>query len=721
MRAPSLRFRVGWTLFGACLLFSVASVVLTVLDIRSVPGYHSIEEPGYVAAVTYGAVGAVIVSRRPRNAIGWIFLADGFISGLTALSTTYFAYAYLRHPDWPFLSTTAWLQNALLALLVPGFYVVFLLFPTGRLPSSRWRPVLALAIVATAGLTLVAVLAPEVRPYVFSDTAVSNPTGIGGLPFRGQLNWAPTIPFRLAVIIACVSAIPFRWRGARGEERQQVKYVAYAALVMITGYATGLVVSVLAGVTQAHVVLPLTTFAGLEIAVPVACGLAILRYRLFDIDLVIRRTLVYGALAAFVTGVYAAVVVGVGELVGTAGKPNLWLSILASAVVAVAFQPARERVQRIANRLVYGKRATPYEVLSEFSEQLSDAYANEEVLSRMAHILSEGAVADSVDIWLRIGSELRIAASWPDADRTAEPLRLHGDTVPPLADATVAVPVKHRGELLGALAVRKRVGEPLTPIEAKLVEDLARQAGLVLRNVRLTEELLARLEDLRTSRQRLVTAQDVERRRLERNLHDGAQQHLVALRFHAALAENLLEREPQKAKPVLAQLKSDATAALETVRELAHGLYPPILADSGLEIALSAQAQRSPVPTTVRAHGLRRYPPELEGTVYFCCLEALQNVAKYAQASGAEVVLEERDGALLFAVRDDGVGFDLNTGRRGAGLQNMADRVEALGGTLELRSASGQGTMVTARLPLVVAAGDERGRVPAGQAGAGLI
>ncbi len=208
------------------------------------------------------------------------------------------------------------------------------------------------------------------------------------------------------------------------------------------------------------------------------------------------------------------------------------------------------------------------------------------------------------------------------------------------------VVVRHQDEVLGALSIVKRRGEALTPLEEKLLSDLAHQAGLVLKNVGLTGDLQARLEELRQSRQRLVSAQDEERRRLERNLHDGAQQHLVALKVKLGLAEMLLTRDIEKAKATLTQLKTDADEALETLRDLARGIYPPLLADKGLAAALESQARKATLPVTVEADGLGRYPREVEATVYFCVLEALQNVQKYAEASEVRVRLREEGGEL---------------------------------------------------------------------------
>jgi signal transduction histidine kinase len=250
--------------------------------------------------------------------------------------------------------------------------------------------------------------------------------------------------------------------------------------------------------------------------------------------------------------------------------------------------------------------------------------------------------------------------------------------------------------------VTKRHGESLTPIEHKLLDDLAHQAGLVLKNVGLTAELLARLEDLRASRQRLVAAQDEERRRLERNLHDGAQQNLVAIKIKLGLAESLAGKDPAKAKDVIVQLKADTDEALETLRDLARGIYPPLLADKGLATALESQARKATLPVEVDSDGVGRYSQETEAAVYFCVLEALQNMQKYANAGRATIRLRAEGGELTFEVEDDGAGFDTASRARGSGIQNMEDRLDALGGSVQVTSMVGAGTTVAGRLPLAV-------------------
>jgi signal transduction histidine kinase len=322
----------------------------------------------------------------------------------------------------------------------------------------------------------------------------------------------------------------------------------------------------------------------------------------------------------------------------------------------------------------------------------------------MARVLADGTGAASAGVWLRAGDMLRRAASWPVDSVSAQPARVVDDSIPDLPEADRAVEVRHQGELLGALTVSKRQGESLTPVEVKLLDDLAAQAGLVLKNVGLTDELLLRLEDLRASRQRLVAAQDDERRRLERNLHDGAQQNLVAMKVKLGLAEMLADKDAPRSRALLSELKADADEALETLRSLARGIYPPLLADRGLQAALESQVRKATLPVEVEAVGLARYPQEIEAAVYFCCLEALQNVQKYAEAAGAVLKLNGSEGSLTFEVVDNGKGFDAATVKRGAGLTNMTDRIDALGGSLEMSSTPGSGTRVYGSLPALVAA-----------------
>jgi signal transduction histidine kinase len=332
-------------------------------------------------------------------------------------------------------------------------------------------------------------------------------------------------------------------------------------------------------------------------------------------------------------------------------------------------------------------------VLSEFAEQMAASYSTEDILPRMVEILAEGTGAQAAEVWLRVGDELHLAASSVGHAEPVAPLRCIGGVLPEFEVAARAAAVTHQGDLLGALVVRRRADDPLTPTEGSLLSDLASRAAPVIRNVGL-------VEDLRASRQRIVAAQDERAKVLERNLHDGAQQQLVALAVRLRLADSLVGKDDEGAHEMLAQVQQEATSALENLRDLAHGVFPPLLADKGLAAALEAQARRSPVEVRVDADGVDRYSQEVEAAIYFSALEAIQNVAKYAEATCAIIRLRAEPGSLVFSIEDDGRGFNAMRTRKGAGLQNMSDRLAALGGTLEVRSEPCAGTEVIGRIPV---------------------
>ncbi len=696
--------RLAWALAACGVLLTAGITALVIANRGSIDSLAAVTPTELVMSLTFALVGGLIASQRQRNPVGWLFLFMAVVMGLGGVGAQYSRLAVITHPGLPGAAWALWIYSWLEGLVYPAgaATLTLLLIPDGHLPSRRWRPVVPLAVVATVFIAVCLgalgsspLLGPDNQPQLPNPAAIpameSLAQGPGGfLSFGGY-----------AFLLVAAAAPLVRLRGARGEERTQLKWIAFVIVVTVAVTAVDVVGSLVApqSALNSPDALVLINLTGFGVALPVAIGVAVLRFRLYDIDVFISRTLVYGSLAVLITAVYVSIAVGIGTLVGNGGKPNLGLSILATAIVAIGFQPVRERVQRVANRLVYGQRATPYEVLSEFSGRVAETYAADEVLPRMARVLQEGTGAELATVWLRGNTELRPAATYPADLAVHESLRMSNGTLPVVPEATRAVEVRHQGELLGALSVSKRRGEALTPIEEKLVDDLAHQAGLVLKNVGLSADLQARLDELRASRQRLVSAQDVERRRLERNLHDGAQQHLVALKVKLGLAEMLLGRDPAKAAETLEQLKGDADEALETLRDLARGIYPPLLADQGLVVALGSQARKATTPVRVEAERVGRYPQDVEATVYFCVLEALQNVQKYAYASQVVVHLSASEDTLTFAVEDDGAGFDAATVRTGAGLNNMIDRVDALGGSVEIRSEPGAGTCVRGSVP----------------------
>ena len=362
--------------------------------------------------------------------------------------------------------------------------------------------------------------------------------------------------------------------------------------------------------------------------------------------------------------------------------------------MAVAFQPLRHRAARLANRVVYGRRATPYEVLSDFSRRVGGAYSSEDVLPQMARIVAAGTGAEEVVIWLRVGGELQAAAS--SSGRNADPAALYveGDAMPALPGADISVPVVHQGGLLGAISIRMPRAEPLRPAGEHLVTDLASQAGLVLANAGL-------IQDLRSSRQRLVTAQDEARRRLERNLHDGAQQDLVALAIKLDLAGATLD-DTAPAKEILTELRADAKGALANLRDLARGIYPPMLADLGLVAALTAQAG-GPFPCGGPGRGHRAVISGCRGGgLLLLSRSAAERVQIRSGHDGLHHLARRERCAVLHRVRRR-AGYDSRHTPMGSGLRNMADRLAALDGELDVRSAPGRGTTVTGRLPFPAA------------------
>jgi signal transduction histidine kinase len=519
--------------------------------------------------------------------------------------------------------------------------------------------------------------------------------------------------FGLATPVAGALAQAYRSRrSAQAVERQQSRLLFWALVPAVLVGLFALTKQVQATAFEQYQGRPIDVFPvgvfrvfqPVFALIPVALFVGILKYRLWNIERVISRALLYGILAAFVTAVYVAVVVGIGGLVGSQGGENLWLSILATGAVAVAFQPVKQRVDHLANRLVYGNRATPYEVLSELATRMGETLPTEDLLSRMARVIAEGTAADRADVWLVVAGEMRLAGSWP-APASTDPVALVDGRIPPVPGATMSIPVCHHSEELGALAVTKRAGESLTPTEEKLLADVAAQAGLLLRNVRLNAQLIDRLEELRASRQRLLMTQDEARRRIERNLHDGAQQQLVALKVLVGLAEQLAA-SGQPVGDILAQVNQQASDALENLRDLARGIYPPLLAAEGLPMALAAQSTRVPFELVVDADGVGRYPQEVEAAVYFCCLEAFQNTSKHAQATKVTVQVRGDGRELRFSVADNGRGFDVATAKRGSGWQNMADRIDVLDGTLSISSEIGAGTTITGWVPCCLQARD---------------
>ena len=443
------------------------------------------------------------------------------------------------------------------------------------------------------------------------------------------------------------------------------------------------------------------------------------------------QVLAVAGFAATVSVIYLVVILGLGRPPsGSADRRLLGLSMIAAAVAAASFAPARERLTDWANRQVFGARQAPDEVLRTFGSRMTRAIALDELLLQLAESLRKTMALASAEVYTGLGDVLERTAAVPDTG--ARSLVIGDRERPVIARAGVSgqawasvwlpallgdggpallrvAPVSHAGELLGLIVVRRPdTGDPFSAEDDRVLTELARQVGLALHNARLDtalattlDELRKQADELRRSRARIVASADAERRRVERDLHDGAQQHLVALAVNLRLTRDLVADDPETATLMIDQLADEVKATIQELRDLAHGIYPPLLADSGLGEALRAAGRRSPLPVTITAAGLNRYSLEIESAVYFCCLEALQNAAKHAAGAQVTVRLWEESGGLLFSVSDDGPGFDAALARGGHGYTNMADRLGAIGGTVRWDSAPGQGTTVSGSVPLL--------------------
>jgi signal transduction histidine kinase len=673
--------RWPWAVLGVFIAAAVYGSILTVQNGESIAN----EVPLIIAFAAFGIVGALVVSRTRGNRVGLLLL---YGSAVTAVS---FAAGEIMTAVWrdgtrsgtalfvaAFLSNAGWILG-----IIPVVLFLPLIFPDGRLPSRRWRPLAWITWGVLLFLTSGILLGQRTFTGSVESVRIHNPLVVGALADL-------SIPDGLVVLllVVClgggVASLVSRFRRSAGVERQQIKWMAASIAFVIVAFIASTIGSSLGDLFTALV------SGAAFLSIPVAIGIAVLQYRLYDLDVVVKKALIAGALAVIVIAVYGGLVWVFGAV--ASGRESSLSLFLIALVLGLAFRPVARFARRVADRIVYGRRATPYEVLTEFSERVGDAYATDDVLERMAQILGQGVGASSARVWLQVGGELRPVSSWPPEERLPLPLPCNGGALPPM-HPEIGFEVRDRGSLLGALSVEMPPNDPMTPAKEKLVRDLASQAGLSLRNVQL-------VEDLRASRQRLVAAQDEERRKLEPNIHDGAQQQLVALTVKMRLARSLASKDAAKAESMLEQMETDTRTALEDLRDLARGIYPPLLADKGLAAAIEAQARKSALPVTLSVERVGRYPQDVEAAIYFSVLEALQNVAKYAQASSVEISLSASERSLRFDVRDDGVGFDASSTGYGTGLQGIADRLSALGGRVDVRSAPGDGTTVAGELPV---------------------
>jgi two-component system, NarL family, sensor kinase len=633
---------------------------------------------GLISVVVFG----VALRRHPSNVAAWAFFVGGVFSSLhVAAMATVFATssrqpllwegmlsgtvgqrelpAVVGYPLW--LAVSVWLLSGGMAILG------LLHFPDGRLPSARWRPVrwvlvTGLAVAASGWMWASRPWSPHLTfPNPSPDDRTAWLLFVVGMPILG-----------LGALCTAASLV-VRLRAADPDERRRVRPVVIAASLFLT---TMVVLypwqAIWAVATVPAIILLLGVIAG-----------SVTRHRMFDVEFVVSRAVTVAMLGGVVTLVYVGIVAGIGAMLGNGSR--LWLSVAATALIAVAFEPLRRRTLLLATRLVTGTRSTPEEALAALSDQLARADSTAEVLDRVVELLVASTGASRAEIRIR---------------RDDGEDRLEAATGVATGAARHAAPIVHEGQTMGEVRLVADRDDRFLPADERLLRQVAAALGPVARNVRLTGELHAHIDELRSSRQRIVTAHDDARRALERDIHDGAQQQLLALRLTIGLATALAERDGAAAtSETLAHAAQQADDAIRRLRDLARGLHPPVLAEQGLVAALRAHARDVPLKVTIEADGFRRRDRRVEVAVYLCCLEAMHNASRHAHASTLRVELCDGHGTLAFAVADDGVGFDPADAEGGAGLTNMRDRIEALGGRLEITATPGGGATVRGWVP----------------------
>ncbi len=538
--------------------------------------------------------------------------------------------------------------------------------------------------------------------------------------------WPVAVLWVGALCVGAYGAL-LRYRLAGSVERRRIQWIGWGVSVCAEAVLVVLALRLLADTPHHPGVVALACTA----VIPLAIIAGTLPKLVARVDVLLTHTVAITGLTALILGIYVIVVLGLGRTPEGSERSLLLLSMVAAGLAALLYLPARRWLTERANRLVYGARVAPDETLRTFGQRLTRSIPLDELMLQLSENLRSSMGLVSAEVWTGQAGRYELMSGVPH--RQPAPIEIQPKELPVVARAGVSggtwleiwvpqlvgasgssamrvAPVAHAGMLLGFIVVTRRAdGDPYTEAEDTVLTEIARQIGLALHNVQLDTALQASLDELRLrnqelvdSRARIVAAGDSERRKLERNLHDGAQQHLVALAVKLRLARDAVDDDPADAVAMIDEIKGDVQEAIAELRALAHGIFPPLLVSGGLCGALPAAASRAALPTTVSFEAVGRYGNDIEAAVYFCTLEALQNAGKHAgDNASAAVSVKDSGDALCFEITDDGAGFDLSTGAGdGHGFVNMADRLGAFGGHVDVTSARGEGTTVIGFIPL---------------------
>jgi signal transduction histidine kinase len=682
-RGKAANLAWGWTTISIVISFLAVLTtirgVLTSGDYRTVLSHETITP---FITILYAVTGGLVASRRPRNPIGWIFVSIGFIGALGALANAVNRYGSSGTlvVEW-----ATWLDSW---LWIPGIFLpmtfVILIFPDGHLPSPRFRLVAWSSAFGMVALILATILQPGPLAAL-----ILPPNASGSLAVSHVLDGMIPVGSVLFVIgfFGSLAGFFVRFHRSAGMEREQMKWLLYAIGIE----AFTIVLSIILGLVWPKNPLIreiIIALSGVDVlCIVIAAAIAILRHRLYDIDLIINRTLVYTSLTVGVIALYGFVVGGLGVLFQASG--NLLISLIATGLAAILVQPMRDRLQRGVNRLMYGERDDPYAVLLHLNRQLEGSLSPESVLPTVVETVAKTLKLPFVAIALKQEGALKIVARYGAS-----------------GDESFQIPLIDQGETVGQLRLSTRSpGESFTPGEQRLLGDIARHIGVTAHTVLLTQDLRRLAEDLQRSREELVKNREEERRRLRRDLHDELGPQLASIKLNLDVARNLVSRDPAAAEALLIDLRTQSQAAIADIRRLVFDLRPPALDELGLigaiqEYARQIVSQDGLKIRLVQPEELPPLPAAVEVAAYRITLEALANFVRHSQGSHCQITVSQKGEKLQIEVCDDGLGLPRDL-QQGVGLNSMRERAAELGGSCEIRTLPQGGTLVLARLPLV--------------------